>query len=88
MKRPDGTYETTPFSDLKPCPFDAGTRLVLVKTYRYGVEPAGGGDDSEAYAYNVHCTSCAADGPWKKSAGDAERMWNGIPGTERGGPLP
>lgn len=77
--------ELRPNGILKPCPFDGGKRLVIVKTERFpDPEP----DEPDAYAYNVHCTSCAADGPWQKSQSGAELFWNGIPGTERGGPLP
>lgn len=83
--RPDGTLETRPSQPLKPCPFDGGTRLVIARTPRYdNVEP----NDPDGYAYVVHCTTCAADGPWKKSQSGAEEFWNGIPGTQRGGPLP
>lgn len=85
-KRPDGVEELPPAQQLKPCPFDGGTRLVVCKTLRDGYPV--GDDDPDAYAFNVHCTSCACDGPWKKSQGGAELFWNGLPGTKRGGALP
>lgn len=74
---------------LKLCPFDGGTRLVVVRTERYDMAAhPEWADDPDGYAYNVHCTTCACEGPWKKSQSGAEQFWNGVPGTERGGPLP
>lgn len=78
-----------PIESLKPCPFDGGTRLIIFQTARYDLDKFSEWEhDPDAYAYNVHCLTCAADGPWKKSQGAAEQFWNGIPGTVRGGPLP
>jgi hypothetical protein len=77
-----------PQTELKPCPFDGGTRLVVFQTPRFDGEYVSEEETPDFYAYNVHCTTCAADGPWKKSQSSAEQFWNGIPGTERGGPLP
>lgn len=78
-----------PIESLKSCPFDGGKHLVVIKTERYDIaNHPEWADDPDAYAYNVHCITCAADGPWKKSQSGCERFWNGIPGTERGGPLP
>lgn len=60
--------------NLLPCPFDGNTRLVLHKTDRYGNS---GPDDVDAFAYNVFCTSCAAEGPWvKNSPTGACEHWN------------
>jgi len=80
------TLHVKPSSTLKPCPFDGGTRLVIERTPRFPGEP--GPNEDDFYAYNVHCTTCACEGPWRKSQGGAEQLWNGIPGTLRGGPLP
>lgn len=77
--------EIRPVGPLKPCPFDGGVRLVIVRTERYDlVTHPRWEEDPDVYAFNVHCTSCAAEGPWKKSQSAAEQIWNGLPGTERG----
>jgi hypothetical protein len=80
------TKRFSPAGTLKPCPFDDGRRLVVVRTDRYDNVPADSGEP-DVYAYHVFCTSCACQGPWKKSQSGAEQFWNGIPGTQRGGPL-
>lgn len=74
--------ELRPTQPLKPCPFCGGDRLVVTGTARLDIEAhPEWADDPDAFAYTVHCTSCACDGPWFKSAGNAEHHWNGIPGT-------
>ncbi len=58
-------------SKLLPCPFcgGAGERKRALRTGR-----ARG--DAEAFSHFIRCASCAAVGPWKKSASNAARWWN------------
>lgn len=69
---------------MKPCPFCGGTaprHLSVRKTLREGCEDG----EVDAYAYNVFCGSCAAEGPWNKtSEAAAVKAWNGLRGTPRG----
>ena len=60
--------------NLRPCPFCEGEALrdkILRDGCKYG-EP----DD---WAYFNRCRSCAAEGPWAKTPGNADRMWNARP---------
>jgi len=54
--------------NLLPCPFCGGDRPYLSKTLRDG-EP-------DAYAHFVVCHSCACQGGWAKTEGNARRNWN------------
>jgi hypothetical protein len=67
-----------PTSALRTCPFDGGSRLHVIRTARYDGEYVDDIETPDFYAYHVHCTSCAADGPWQKSQSSAELFWNGI----------
>lgn len=87
MQSTPPSTELQPVGQLRPCPFDAGKRFRVTRTARFDGEYVSEDETPDFYAYNVRCLTCAAEGPWKKSQSGAEQMWNGIPGTERGGPL-
>ena len=60
---------------LLPCPFCGGKPLTTPdRMLREGYEKWP--DDPDAYAYSVRCNSCAAEGPWQKSASGAVTWWN------------
>lgn len=55
-----------------PCPFDGGRPwLSRVERAGYAEHP----DEPDRWAYSVRCVSCAAAGPWQKSATGALRWW-------------
>ena len=53
------------------CPFDDGAP-VLRRRLREGCQDG----QPDAYVYWVQCRSCAAQGPWFKTEGNAIRGWN------------
>jgi len=57
--------------NMKACPFCGGKPL-LNKRLREGCADG----EPDAWAYFVICRSCAAQGPWYKSPGNAERFWD------------
>jgi Lar family restriction alleviation protein len=52
-------------ADLKPCPFCGGEGV-----------PASKPHSSSDTAYFIRCTSCACEGPWFKTPGNAVQFWN------------
>jgi Lar family restriction alleviation protein len=58
------TYRVIPSDRLLPCPFCVGTAELQEHV------------DARRTTYVVVCISCAADGPWEKSATSAARAWN------------
>jgi Lar family restriction alleviation protein len=65
---------------MKPCPFCAGQGM-LAKSLRDGCQDG----EPDAWAHFVRCRSCGAQGPWFKSAGNAERYWNQRAASKREG---
>ncbi len=64
--------DTTPVEEpLKPCPF-CGGGPIHEKSLRDGCRE----DEPDAWAWYVRCRSCAAQGPWFKTPGNAVRFWN------------
>jgi len=57
----------------KKCPFCGGDTNID-KILRDGYEKYP--DDPDAFAYVVRCISCAAEGGWAKTEGNAIRNWN------------
>lgn len=58
-------------SELLPCPFCQGQPR-RDRTLRDGCEDG----EPDAWAYFVRCISCAAQGGWAKTPGNADRHWN------------
>lgn len=58
--------------DRLPCPFCGSAYVFITQTLRDGCQAG----EPDAYAYSVRCGSCAAEGPWFKMPGNAERGWN------------
>lgn len=70
--------ELSPALPVLACPFDGGTRLVVIKSPRWD----GATDDEfESFTFHVTCTSCLARGPWTKSHTSACTAWNRRPKT-------
>ena len=62
-------------SQLLQCPFCGGDRPYLSQTLRDGYEGKYE-HDPDAYAYYIVCHSCACQGGWAKTQGNAARNWN------------
>lgn len=65
---------------LLPCPFCGGDGIPD-KTLRKGRSIA----EAEAFAHFIVCRSCATQGPWYKTPGNAARSWNMRAGAQPAG---
>lgn len=70
-KAPDPETEETPARVNLECPFCSATveALVTCRQARHF-------DTVDPYNYFVRCGMCAAEGPWGKSVGRAEKSWD------------
>ncbi|MHB1097827.1 MAG: Lar family restriction alleviation protein [Gemmatimonadaceae bacterium] len=60
---------------LRSCPFcGCSDHLRIDRTLRDGYTMQT--EDPDAFAFNIHCPSCAATGGWAKSEAGARRWWN------------